>query len=79
MDEKSSPVWGRHEKVDLTAFRLVKQIHKHNTLGTNEGRNTYRPQALLEGHLTVGDPQRFTELLAHGLDATERLAMAWFS
>lgn len=56
------------EKVDLTAFRLVKQIRQTQSLGDKRRqKHITRPQALLEGHLTVGDPQRFTELLAHGL------------
>ncbi len=53
-------------EIRLVGFRLVKQTRPTQGAGRRY-RTTNRPQALLEGILTVGDPQDFQRLLARGL------------
>jgi len=56
------------ETVELTGFRVVKQFRQtqHSRAG-REQRQIMRPQALLEGELTIECPDRFSALLAHGV------------
>lgn len=52
----------------LAGFRLVKQIRQtQSAKGERVLRQIVRPQALLEGELTIEDPNRFARLLRHGV------------
>jgi CRISPR system Cascade subunit CasE len=52
----------------LAGFRLVKQIRQTQSAnGERVLRQIVRPQALLEGELTIEDPNRFARLLRHGV------------
>lgn len=54
--------------VHLEGFRLVRQTRQlHERTGGRERRHIVRPQALLRGELTVGDPDAFTHLLVRGI------------
>lgn len=56
------------ESIELSGFRLVKQIRRTQGVASNrKERRIIRPQALLEGELITGNPDRFAELLGHGL------------
>ncbi|HHY09553.1 MAG TPA: type I-E CRISPR-associated protein Cas6/Cse3/CasE [Firmicutes bacterium] len=56
------------EDIRLSGFRLVKQIRQTQAQGSKRRRRTItRPQALMDGTLTVGDPKKFTGLLSRGL------------
>jgi len=52
----------------LAGFRLVKQMRQtQSAKGERVLRQIVRPQALLEGELTIEDPNRFARLLRHGV------------
>ena len=52
----------------LVGFRLVKQMRQtQSSNGKRRQHQIVRPQALLEGELTVQDPGEFTRFLAHGV------------
>lgn len=54
--------------IRLEGFRLVRQIRKdQGTGGQRSLRRLVRPQALLRGELTVGDPEAFSALLRRGV------------
>ncbi len=56
------------DSIRLAGFRLVKQRRQTQT---SQGKRLFhlivRPQALLEGEITIKDPQKFTLLLRHGI------------
>ncbi len=52
----------------LTSFRLVKQVRQtQSSNGKRIAHHIVRPQALLEGELTIEDPTEFTRFLMHGV------------
>jgi CRISPR system Cascade subunit CasE len=52
----------------LAGFRLVKQMRQtQSAKGERVLRQIVRPQAVLEGELTIEDPNRFARLLRHGV------------
>lgn len=56
------------DSIRLVGFRLVKQMRQTQaSSGQRALRVVTRPQALLEGDLTVRDPDEFTCLLRHGV------------
>lgn len=56
------------EDIRLSGFRLVRQMRQTQTRSERRRRRTItRPQALMDGILTVGDPDEFTRLLSRGL------------
>lgn len=56
------------ESMRLAGFRLVKQGRQTQPSdGRRLLRTVTRPHVLLEGDLTVGDPDEFTRLLRHGV------------
>lgn len=54
--------------INLTGFRLVNQVRRAQAAGGSRkvGR-LIRPQALMNGELTVGDPEAFGNLVARGV------------
>ncbi|HBK61215.1 MAG TPA: type I-E CRISPR-associated protein Cas6/Cse3/CasE [Firmicutes bacterium] len=56
------------DSMRLAGFRLVKQTRQtQSSNGKRVFRPIIRPQALLEGNLTIQDPDEFTRLLRHGV------------
>lgn len=56
------------DSIELSSFRLVKQIRRtQGVAGNRKECRIVRPQVLLEGELIIGNPDRFAELLVHGL------------
>ncbi len=54
--------------VRLSGFRLIRQTRQAQaTDGKRNRSNLIRPQALLQGQLTVNKPETFAELLARGV------------
>lgn len=54
--------------IRLEGFRLVRQTRKEKGDGGRRScRRLVRPQALLRGELTVGDPEAFSALLRRGV------------
>lgn len=54
--------------IRLAGFRLVKQRRQtQTTKGKRVFHHIVRPQALLEGEITIKDPHKFTLLLRHGI------------
>lgn len=56
------------DSIQMTGFRLISQ--KRQTQSSRGKRNLHRivrPHVILEGEITVGEPDEFTRLLGHGL------------
>lgn len=57
-----------NQKVSLSGFRLVRQRRQTQAQTNQRQRVTIvRPQAIMEGQLTVEDPVKFQELLSRGV------------
>ncbi|MGI6035537.1 MAG: type I-E CRISPR-associated protein Cas6/Cse3/CasE [Limnochordia bacterium] len=56
------------DSIRLAGFRLVKQMRQtQSSNGKRVLRRIVRPQALLEGRITIGDPNEFTRFLRRGV------------
>lgn len=54
--------------IHLAGFRLIKLMRQgHSRDGQRQQSYLIRPQALLRGHLVVGNAEAFTRVLAHGI------------
>ena len=56
------------DSIRLSGFRLAKQVRQTQSRDGKRTTSTLvRPQALLEGYLTVQEPDEFTSLLKRGI------------
>lgn len=56
------------EDFSLRAFRRIRLLRKESAVGGSRKRHVVeRPDAVMSGTLTVGDPERFDALLARGV------------